>query len=232
MPEPTEAPPATPEPGPLRHGRALFVALHLFAITFMALPSVGGGMSRSAWGTPTVQAEFQLWTARLNGWGVDVTAEQLEDTLWEVAVAYEDGRRMILEPMYPYFRYTGSWQSWRMFVAPHRYPGRLEIELDSGEGWQPVYVARSGEHDWMRRLLDHDRCRASIFRYAWSHFRRGRKEFTDWVAVQAARDFPEARRVRTSFVRYRTRSPEEVRAGTPAREERELKNVRNLRDYR
>ena len=206
--------------------------MHLFAITAMALPSVGGGMSRAAWRTPTVQAEFQLWTSRVNGWGIDITAAELEDNLWNFAVAYEDGRRKILEPLFPYFRYTGSWQSWRMFVAPHRYPGRLEIEIDTGQGWQPVYVARSSEHSWLRPWFDHDRSRAAIFRYAWPHFRRARKEFTDWVAVQAARDFPEAKRVRTSFVRYRTRSPEEVRSGTPAKEERELKNVRELKDYR
>jgi hypothetical protein len=211
-----------------RHGLAVFVALHLFAVTFCALPSVGSGMNRNAWRQPTVQGEFRAWTERLTALGVRIEQEELEDRAWAFATGYESVRERILAPFQPYFRYCGTWQSWKMFVAPHRYPGRLEIEIDRGSGWEPVYVARSAEHRWMASWLDHDRFRSATFRYAWDHYRVARSQFADWVARRAAEDFPDAERVRVYFVRYRTRSPEEVRAGTPASEKRELVQIRAL----
>ncbi|MBX2797513.1 MAG: hypothetical protein KTR31_07595 [Myxococcales bacterium] len=217
----------------LRHGRAVFVVVHLFAITAVGLPSVGGGMSRSAWKTPTVQNEFRVWQERLRGWGYPITMDELEEGLWQFAMGYERGRAKLLRPFKPYFEYCGTWQSWRMFVAPHRFPGRLEIHVDGGrKGWQPVYVARSDEHAWMHTIFDHDRLRAATFRYAWAHFRGPRQQFANWVATQAAQDFPEAARVRVSFVRYRTRTPDEVRAGEEAKEKRELSSQRRLERYR
>jgi hypothetical protein len=119
-------------------------------------------------------------------------------------------------------------------VAPHRYPARLEIHVRAGSSaeWTPVYVARSDEHEWMRRWLDHDRFRAALFRYAWDHYRSTRRQFADWVATQAVTAFPEATQVRVSFVRYRTPSPEEVREGIAPAEKREMIEVRDLTAHR
>lgn len=218
----------TPEPGEaplhpvLRHARAAFVAFHVLAVLTVAVPSVGSGLNRSAWRTATVQDEFRTWTTRLNGWGVKVTPQRLEDVLWDFAVAYEGGRRKVLTPMLPYLRYTGTAQSWRMFVAPHRYPGRLLVEVDQGEGWEPIYRARSPDLTWRRGWFDHDRTRAAVFRYAWRHYRRHRRAFAEWVTRKAALDYPDATRVRVSFERYRTLSPEQVRAGETPNVKREL----------
>ncbi len=216
----------------VRHGRALLVALHLFAVTAMAMPSVGGGMSRSAWKTPTVQAEFEAWSARLNGLGLRFEQGELEDVLWDLAVAWEAGREKVLAPFQPYYQYCGTWQSWRMFVAPHRYPGRLEVEVRTDGDWEPLYVGRSSEHDWHRRWLDHDRFRAAVFRYSWEHYRRPRGELADWFARLAASERPDARQLQVSFVRYRTRSPDEVKQGVPAKEKRELVTIRDLERLR
>ncbi|MEM6928357.1 MAG: hypothetical protein AAF602_15595 [Myxococcota bacterium] len=210
------------------HLRAVLIVLHVAVITFHAMPTVGGGLSRTAWKTPTVQGEFRAWSERLQGLGFDVEIADLEDPLWAIAVGWEKGRRTMLKPVMPYLRYCGTYQSWRMFVAPHRYPGRLHIDIDRGSGWEPIYVARSPEHAWRRHWLDHDRFRAAIFRYAWKHFRKGRAEFANWVTRRVERDYPDAERVRVSFMRYRTRSPEEVRAGTPADEKRVLTSIRRI----
>lgn len=210
------------------HVRAILVALHLFAVTFCALPSVGSGMNRKAWKQPTVQGEFAAWTGRFNAIGIDITKDELENFLWDFASKYEQRRDKIMAPFVPYFRYCGTWQSWKMFVAPHRYPARMEIEIDSGSGWEPVFVARSSEHTWLRSWMDHDRLRAATFRYGWEHFRGTRNELADWLAKLAARDFPEGKQLRLSFVRYKTRSPEEVRAGVEAEEKRELIVVREI----
>lgn len=213
----------------MKHVRAFLVALHLAIVTFTALPSVGGGMNRQAWKQPTVQGEFRAWSERLGSWGVTIPPDELEQRSWDFALGYERARGKVLKPLRPYFEVCGVWQSWKMFVAPHRYPARLEIHVrGSAGGWTPVYVARSDEHAWMRRWLDHDRFRAAVFRYAWDHYRTTRRQFADWVAVRAEEDFPEAAQVRVSFVRYRTPSPEEVRAGVAPEEKRELVEIRNL----
>jgi hypothetical protein len=208
------------------HARALFVALHLFAITAMALPSAGIGLNRRAWKDPTVQGEFTAWTERLNGWGMELTVPELEDFLWWFASGYEEVRDAVLTPFQPYFRHTGTWQSWKMFVAPHRYPARLEIEVDTGEGFGTVFVERSATATWMRSWLDHDRMRAAVFRYGWDHYRTSRDAFADWVYRRAQEDFDELRQVRVSFVKYRTPSPAEVRAGVKVEERRDLVEIR------
>jgi hypothetical protein len=208
------------------HARALFVALHLLAITAMAMPSAGLGLNRRAWKDPTVQGEFAAWTERLGGWGIDLTVPELEDLLWGCASGYEEVRDAVLEPFQPYFRHTGTWQSWKMFVAPHRYPSRLEIEVDRGNGFEPVFVERSATAEWMRPWFDHDRMRSAVFRYGWAHYRTSRGVFADWVYERALDDFDDVRAVRVVFVKYRTPSPADVRAGVPAEENRDLAEVR------
>ncbi len=218
------APP--PESPIIRYGRVAFVVFHLLAITLVALPSVGSGMNRSAWKSPTVQEEFQTWAARVRGLGLDVTVEELEDFLWGFASGYEQARRVALRPMRPYLEYAETSQSWRMFVAPHRYPGRLVIEVDRGDGFELLYVARSAEHGWHRRWFDHDRMRAAIFRYAWRHYRSARNAFATWVAEQVAAEDPAAERVRVKFLRYRTLDPAQARAGVIPETKPELAVVR------
>jgi hypothetical protein len=119
-----------------------------------------------------------------------------------------------------------------MFVAPHRYPARLEIEIDRGRGWETVYLGRSTEHAWLQPWLDHDRFRAAVFRYSWKHYRHPRKQFADWAARLAAEEWPDATRFRLSFLRYKTPSPEQVRAGDLPDPKRELVNERILSEFR
>ena len=218
--------------GAARWLRAAFVAAHLFAVTAMALPSVGSGMNRAAWADPTVQGEFRSWSARLAALGIDLPPAALEDRAWGIAVQYQAARDAVLQPFMPYYVYCGPWQSWQMFVAPQRFPARLEIDVDRGQGWEPLYVERSDTHTWRREWFDHDRFRASIFRYSWRHFASSRRAFTDWVAGQVAADQPDAVAVRVSWVRYQTPSPAETLAGAPVDERRELVNRRDLAPLR
>ncbi|MCP4804306.1 MAG: hypothetical protein GY884_03075 [Proteobacteria bacterium] len=195
------------------HLRAAFVLFHVVALFLMAIPAPGGGMSKSAWADPTVQGEFQAWTERLNDMGADITVEELEDRLWSLATVYMEKRKTVLDPIAPYYRYTGTTQSWRMFVAPHRYPARLHIEVEEGGTWREVYVMRSEEHAWRAEQLDNDRMRAAIFRMSWRPYRRIWVTFTEWAADRAAEDFPEATRIRLRFFKYKTQGPKEIAAG-------------------
>jgi hypothetical protein len=196
----------------------VLVALHLLAVTLMALPSVGEGMFRAAWKDPTVQEEFADWTARFNRWGIHVTQHQFEDGLYDTASAYESARGEALKPFGPYYDWCGTYQSWRMFAGPHRYPSRLEIDVDEDGAWRPVYVKSDPRHAWLSSKLDHYRMRPFLYRLSWYRYV---PEFPDfdllarWIASQAARDFPKADRVRVRFFAFHTPSPDEVKAGKP-----------------
>ena len=98
-------------------------------MTLQALPAPGGGMNKRDWASPTVQGEFQAWTTRLNRWGVSITQQELEQNLWDVAIQFMRIRRQAFAPYFGYSQNAGTWQSWRMFVAPHRYPSRLHIDI-------------------------------------------------------------------------------------------------------
>lgn len=196
-----------------RQLRAVLVAAHVVAILVLATPSPGAGMRRSAWRDPTVQSEFAAWTERLNAIGVGVDQASLEDWLWDFAVSWEEGRDRLVKPFETYARYVGAGQSWRMFVAPHRFPTALHIDVREAGVWRPVYVERSSEYTWHGWAFDSDRFRSVIFRLGWSHYRRQYEELGDWIAARAAADFPGADAVRTRMYRVRSPSPEEVREG-------------------
>ncbi|MEL6345814.1 MAG: hypothetical protein AAFV53_22075 [Myxococcota bacterium] len=205
-----------PDPrGPLRaigrQLRAVLITAHIFAVFILAFPAPSGGMNRSAWSDPTVQAEFVSWSARLQAMGLESSPESLEETLWSWAQSYMQRRRDLLKPFMPYYRYCGTYQTWRMFIAPHRNPARLHIDIYEDGEWRPVYIARHPQHDWKGELLDHERMRSAIFRYAWKHYGRSYKHFGEWIAAEAAEEFPEATLIRLRYERFRTPTPEQVR---------------------
>ncbi len=194
--------------------RAVFVVVHLFAIFAMAFPAPGGGMRRSSWRNPTVQGEFAAWTGRLNAVGVDIEQGELEDHLWTFASGYMVVRGKVLTPFKPYYNRLGTWQSWRMFVAPHRFPSKLNVDIRRDGEWQAVYVMRDPQLDWQGHVLDHDRMRSALFRYAWGHYRPTYYQLCDWLAKQARVDFPTADRLRCRYYNYQSPSPQQVRDGT------------------
>lgn len=219
-------------PTPRQHLIAALAALHLLAVVLMAMPAPGGGMNRSTWKDPTVQGEFAAWSERLRALGLDLGQQELEDQAWRFAQAWMGARARVLAPFKPYYRYAGTVQSWRMFVAPHRFPTRLEIAVQEGGAWRVVYRERDPDAAWRGRWLDHDRFRSVIFRFGWKPYRTIYRQFGAWIAGHAARDFPEADRARVYLVRYRTLSPEQVRAGEAPNERITDAQEYNLRALR
>ena len=193
--------------------RALFVAGHLMAVVLGALPAPEGGMQRSAWQDATVQEELSTWAERLRSLGMDLDDAAFQEGLWQVAVRFMQGREAVLAPFQPYYRLAGTHQSWRMFVAPHTHPARLHIDLREGDGWRGLYLERDPELVWMGRVLDQDRTRSLLFRYAWPSYGKAWRELCDWLGRKAARDFPQAEQLRLRFWKQRTPSAAEVRAG-------------------
>jgi hypothetical protein len=214
------------------HLRAALIALHLFAISLMAFPAPGGGMNRKNWEDPTVQDEFAAWTARFNALGVQITSDELQDDTYAFSSRFMTVREKLLKPFNPYYTYFGTWQSWRMFVAPHRYPAKMFIDIRSEGEWHPVYEERSWTARWRANQLDHDRFRSLIFRFSWPSYSRMYKEFVDWLAREAAVDFPEGTDIRVRFAKRRSPTPTEVRTHTQPKPKWEREQVRDLRKLR
>jgi hypothetical protein len=190
------------------HLRAGLVLLHIVAVVALAIPSLRAGLDRASWADPTVQDELRAWAARF-----DMEPADFEEKAWRFAQGWSRLHRMITAPFEPYRAYIGVRQPWVMFVAPQRHPARVEIELLEGGAWRTIYRERSSEHDWNRALFDHDRMRSAFFRFGWDRYASSYREFSEWVAKEAARDFPEATSVRVRMYRHRTPSPEEVKTG-------------------
>lgn len=222
-----------PAPTWWAQARTVFVGFHLLAITLVAIPSVGSsGLDRAAWKEPTVQGEFRAWSERLTALGLRVTPEEFEEGGWAFATTFERVRSVVLTPFGPYYRYCATYQSWKMFVAPHRFPTRVEIAVDRGRGFEVLYLARDPDHDWHGAWFDHDRFRSSLFRMGWPQYKSARRNFLDFVEARVREELPEARRVRVSFLRTRTPTPAETVAGAHPEPERTLSNTRVLSELR
>lgn len=197
-----------------RHLVAAYVLFHAGSILIGSIPAPFDAMNRTAWKDPTIQDEFAAWARRASRSGLAIEPAKLEELAWDLLRVWMRCMDAAMTPFRSYQQYTGTVQAWSMFVAPHRHPGRLYVEIREPIGqWRPVYVARSNEWTWRKAQLDHIRFRSAIFRYAWPQFSAAYHRFAGWLAAQAARDFPQASHVRVRFYKYQTPSPQELRAG-------------------
>jgi hypothetical protein len=190
-----------------RHLLGAFLVYHLTAVFVMSLPAPSGGMKRSAWADPTVQGEFAAWRGRLAAVGWAMEAETFEDRLWDLGTAWMKVRNLSLYPFIPYYKCCGTRQSWRMFVAPHRYPARLVIEVEERGEWRTLFEEGRAGLDWREEVLESDRFRSALFRYSWAAYGGAYKRFGRWVSARVGEDFPEASRVRLHWYKYKTLGP-------------------------
>ena len=179
----------------LDHLRAILVLLHLVAITAVAFPAPVG-MRRTDLENPDVKAAIEAWRGVAGTFGVEVDPDEFRETLWTAGNGMLDARRSALEPFAPYYRYAGTRQSWSMFGYLNHTPARLEIHIDHGTGWEPLFIARTTAHTWRAHQFDQERFRGLVNAFSWRQGRSKLRKVADWVAIRAAADFPEAERVR------------------------------------
>jgi hypothetical protein len=185
------------------------VAWHLLAITLSAFPSPEGGMNRSAWKDATVQAELARWAGRLR---MDPIAFEVK--LWDVASTYSQIYGKLLTPVLPYEDLVGSEQSWKMFVAPHRYPTRLQISgRPEGGPWRVLFEESSPTATWRREILRLERLRSAIFRWGWESYASAFGRGCVGLARLAFQDEPDLDEVRCRMWKAGSPSPEQARAG-------------------
>ncbi len=215
---------AAPPDSPVRRSfrsdlRAVLVALHVAAIALGAMPSPMGGLSRSNWKEPTVQAELTTWHGRLAAVGLADDRQQFEDDLYALAKAWVGAHVAVLKPFQVYYRYFGAEQNWRMFVAPHTSPSVLRIytRATTADDWDLLYDHTSTEATWHAHQLRHTRMRSALFRYSWPTYKGAYRAFAKWVAREVHAEDPNVRYVKLEWLRRKTPPPDVLRTdGFPA----------------
>ncbi len=201
--------PQDPEQALKSQLRAVFVAIHVAAIVLSAIPSPEGGLSRANWNDPTVKAEMASWSKVFG-----MQPEPFTDALYDVAVRYQEGLDVLLWPVVRWERLTGTGQSWKMFIAAHRFPSRLRVEARAeGADWDLLFEERNPEATWMSAAFDVERLRASIFRWSWPGYAKSGKRACATLALRAFAEDPTRADVRCRFLKARSPSPEEVARG-------------------
>jgi hypothetical protein len=161
--------------------------------------------------------------------GIHKTTKELDGDLYALAKSYLSVRDKVVAPFEPYSTYAGVRQSWRMFVGPQRFPVRIEVSVREGGDWRKVYESRAPEDAWLHPIFEKYRMRRVVYATAWDNPRHF-KHLCDWIATQAARDFPNATEVMIRHLRYRTPTPAEALAGQTTLESKYVaKETRKLR---
>ena len=202
--------------GLFAHLRALFVTTHIVAVVLASFPAPVGGLQRAAWSEPTVARELDQWHQRLQSIGMTDDRDRFEDKLYQIASTWVRGRRMTLRPFKPYYRFLGVDQSWRMFIAPHMHPSRLQVHVRDHPSapWELLYSQGDPTHTWRRSWLNHTRMRSVLFRYSWPGYQRPYRALARFIGREVARERPDAGQVRLQWMRRRTPTPAQVRSGT------------------
>jgi hypothetical protein len=193
-----------------RHLVGLYVAFHVLAVVIAAVPGTGKMLDRRAWEEPTVQAEFEAWAERF---GTD--SATLQAFAFDGATRVLEIRAMVLTPFEPYLRLTGQWQNWVMFVAPHRYPTRLQLRVKEASGdWRVLYEEGNPAARWRSAAFATERMRSSVFRWGWPSYEKAWAAACRALARAAKADDPTIMKMQCRFWKQRSPSPEEVLSGT------------------
>lgn len=192
-----------------KHVRAAFVTFHLVAIGLAAFPSAGEGLDRKAWKDPTVQDEFARWAGYLH---TDV--DTLEDKGYLVAKAAATAQSALLVPFRPYLKWSGTDQSWKMFVAAHKYPTRMQLQSKRGElDWETDFEEGSDTATWNARAFATERMRGSIFVWGWTTYANRWKTACNAFAARLFAEDATRTHVRCRMWKARSPTPEEARQG-------------------
>jgi len=207
---------------------AAFLLFHLAAVTLRALPAPDGALDRAAWSDPTVQKELSAWHQRLAGFGLRQSPAEFADSLYRLASRALTLRNRLVAPFARYYAACGTYQSWQMFVAPHRHPARLRIDIQQAGAWHTVFREGDANASWLSTQLGDTRFRSLLFRFGWPGYRGQLDHFADWVAHRAAVAFPQASACRVVLSRADTPTPEQARAGIAPESTEDPPRVREL----
>ena len=216
------------------HVRTVLIGFHILSVIALSLPTPYAVSSRDKWQNPNMQADLEQWSRRLSFLGYE-SAKELEDDLWDLAQGYLALRKSFIWPFQDYSEYGGSRQGWRMFANPRIEPAVLHIDVTTpatGDTWQPVYRPHSDEYDFWAERFEHNRMRKLMGRLGNQNMNAHYRYLVRFMAPRVARAFKDADKLRFRLFRYRTLSPEAVRAGKEEEGAYEREIILRAEEYR
>lgn len=189
---------------------ALAVAFHVAAVVLLAIPAPPPGMRGKGSHAATDRA-VASWARAAAAIGVPRPAfDAALEGVSSAQLALYGAVRVVFQP---YARLVGAGQSWLMFGTVPDQVHRLEIDVHTADGWEPLYVARSDDAAWRRELFDQERMRTFVHQIGRKQANSRYPGFVAWVGREVAHDRPDVDRVRIRF-RKVTIPPPDVYART------------------
>ncbi len=189
------------------HLRAAFVALHVAVVVAGSIPAPPALDTKSL-KKPEFARQLAAWEALAAQLGVG--AAQFREGLVTVVKPLRQARALVTELGEPYARCCGVAQGWSMFGTLNRAPGRVEVWLEEGGRFRPLTIPGHPEATWRAATFGSERVRAMLNNYANFNQPEIYALLVDWIAREAARDFPEATRVRAQIVKIEPPEPSEL----------------------
>lgn len=190
-----------------RHLLAAFVLWHAFAMLASALPSPGKAVDRRYWDEPTVQAEFAVWAGMLH-----TDSASLQERVHRAAVALADTKGALSAPFKPWLTLTNTTQSWHMFVAPHRFPTRMQLQGRQGSGaWEMLFEEGNPEARWRASRFATERMRANIFAWGWPETKKRWTSACTTFAEELFAERADLDTVRCRFAKAESPTAQQVR---------------------
>lgn len=187
------------------HVRAALILALCGVAVVAALPSPGPS-AKKLMKDEAGQQELRQWVTILGNFGWHTDEDTLADQVMVLSKTSRSAKSSITKPFRPFFRLTGTWQGWGLFAYPDTHPHSMIIEVAPVRGdYEVIYDSRDPELRWMGPTLHFRRVRAL--------YNPGRKppaayrHFVEWLSTKAFEDYPDAARMRVSFVRERTAMP-------------------------
>lgn len=186
--------------------RAALVALHLIAVTLLALPSLRGLRPNHLNHPEAVAALTALSEA------TDQPVEVWESRVLGFSRQTNRARLAALAPFRRYYALTGTKQGWRMFGVVNRQPARLEIhlDLDGRDEWTPIFISPAPD-GWRANLLNHERVRSLFNNFSYRRAKGLYPDFIAWVSREVVEEYPTAQRVRVQLRRRPPPPPKKLR---------------------
>jgi hypothetical protein len=189
--------------------RAALVLFHITAISVCAFPAPDGRGTAAALAEPAAQVELEAWSKRLGA-----SPEAIATFALNVAERWDAVHAALVAPFLPYLLWTGTYQSWAVFIAPNRTPTRVYFEVHartSAPGvFQTVFEEGSKVFTWQAKELSAERTRALFELGSWPRFSWLGQPVCSWAARKLFVERSDIDRVRCRAYRAPSPSPEQV----------------------
>jgi hypothetical protein len=183
----------------MAHVRAGLIAIVLLANVVRAIP-FPVAMTEAELHEEWRQDDIEMWRGWLGKAGIDVTHETIEQGLMSWTALSGKVRKTLRAPFDPLFDTLALDQAWALFASATTKPDRLVVEARRDGQWTVLFRRLDPCCTWRDDQLRYRRIRG-IWDGQKDHTRPAYRFFSEWVADEVFREYPDADAVRVELER-------------------------------